>query len=491
MNKEKIIGFMGFDHLRAARKWPDYHQEVLFLVANRVADVWLKSEAEKEIHHLAYHDTVTDLPNRTLLEDRMRQAIKMAGRMDNHIAVIFIDLDNFKTINDTMGHENGDELLRQMAARLSSRIREYDTLARFGGDEFLIMAPTLARPEDARVVAEKIMQAFQEPLLLKNQVFHITASVGVAVYPMDGGTSEELIKYADLAMYASKEQGKNRYTLCSDDLKKEFQIHTELSNSMYRALEQEEFELYYQPKVHAMTEEILGVEALIRWNHPQFGLISPGKFIPMAEKNGLINPMGEWVLETACRQNKAWQQMGLKPIRTAVNISLGQFINKNLAGVVAGVLEKTGLDPASLELEITESIAINEPEYVVRTLNELKALGVSIAIDDFGTEYSSLSRLRTLPIDFIKLDMHFIRDITNGSKEKGILDVVLQLARTLNLRVTAEGVETGEQLAYLRQIACDEIQGFYFYRPMPKNVMEQVLKEAAAPVGRGDSRIAP
>lgn len=475
MDKEKMIGLLIFDAIRSGKRWFSDDQELLRAIANRISDIWLKVEAEKKINYLAYYDVLTGLPNRALFNERMKQAIGLAARTEKLIIVAFIDIDNLKTINDTMGHDGGDDFLIQITKRLSACVRQYDTVARFEGDEFLIIIPQISLLEDVPKVANKIMEVFHTPLIIKNQEFFVTASMGVAIFPIDGETTEELIKNADLAMNTSKLQGKNRFYLCSADMKKEFQKHMELSNSLYRALDRNELMLFYQPQIFTATGEIIGVEALIRWRHPQKGMISPGEFIPIAEKNGLINTIGLWVLQTACRQNKAWQDQGLRPIRMAVNLSLGQFLNNKLVGIVSGILQETGLDPAYLELEITESIAINEPENIIRTLNDLKALGVSISIDDFGTEYSSLSRLKTLPIDRVKIDIQFIRGISKGSKEEGIIKVIMQLARTLDLKVTAEGVETEQQLAFLREILCDEIQGFYYYRPMPVNEMGEVL----------------
>jgi diguanylate cyclase (GGDEF)-like protein len=476
INIEKVVGFLIFDTIKNVKIWSVENQGLLQMVANRIKDVWLKVQAEKEVNYLAYYDVLTGLPNRTLLNERLERAISMATRTEKLMMVAFIDIDNLKSINDTMGHDGGDDLLRQVSKRLSACVRPYDTMARFGADEFIAIIPQVALPDDVKKVADKFIDIFREPLVIKNQEFFVTASAGVAVFPADGETPEELIKNADLAMYIAKEKGKNRYVLCSPELKSESLKIMELTNSLYRALERDELALYYQPKVITATGEISGVEALIRWNHPQKGMILPGEFIPLAEKNGLITPIGDWVLETACRQNKAWQDMGLKPITMAVNLSLKQFINKKLAGTVAEILQKTGLDPACLELEITESIAIHEPDDIIKTLNELKALGVSISIDDFGIEYSSLSRLKTLPVDKVKIDTQFVQGITQGSKEQGIIKVILQLARALDLKVTAEGVETEQQLSFLRKISCDEIQGYYYYKPMPLDIVEPILK---------------
>lgn len=482
LDQDKLIGFLGFDSYRRAQEWSFEYQELLKVIANRIADVWLKVEAEKEVNYIAYHDAVTGLPNRMLLEDRMEQAIHLSSRTGTYLAALFVDVDNFKEVNDTTGHDNGDLLLRQLAVRLSNCMRQYDTVARFGGDEFLIMTPHLSSPGDVHIIAEKIIRLFAEPFTIGTQEFFITASVGASIYPLDGETSAELIKNADLAMYTSKQRGKNRYTLCSPEMKQESLTTMEMSNSLHRALERHELELYYQPKVVTATQQVNGVEALIRWHHPERGLVSPGEFIPLAERNGLISPIGEWVLETACRQNKAWQDQGYPPIRMSVNLSLGQFLNRNLVSTVARILNETGLKAEYLELEITESLAINEPGFVIGTLNELKNLGVVIAIDDFGIEYSSLSRLKAMPIDYIKIDMHFIRGIADGSEESGIIKVILDLARTLGLKVTAEGVETAQQLNFLKSIHCDEIQGYYFYRPMPAHQMQSVMASLNVPL---------
>lgn len=478
MDKIQITGLLCLDSIKSRKMWSSDNLEILKIIAHNISDIWLKIEAEKEIKHMAYYDALTDLPNRTLLMNRINQAIDLATRTEKLILIVFIDIDNLKAINDTMGHDGGDELLIQMAGRLSGCMRKYDTVSRFGGDEYVILIPQISRFEDVHKIADKIMRVFDEPIKIKNQEFFITASVGMAVFPLDGETTEELIKNADLAMFTSKESGKNRYTLCSSDMKKEFFINMELTNSLYRVLERDELILHYQPKIISTTEEIVGLEALVRWQHSQKGIIPPDIFIPIAEKNGQIIPIGHWVLQKACRQNKIWQDEGMQPVRMAVNLSLGQFLNKKLVKEVADVLEETGLDPAYLELEITESIAIHDPENTIKTLNELKELGVSISIDDFGTEYSSLSRLKTLPIDRIKLDMQFIHGISQGSKEEGIIKVIIQLARTLNLKVTAEGVETQEQLEFLKNVMCDEIQGFYFYKPMPVDDVKLVLKNA-------------
>jgi diguanylate cyclase (GGDEF)-like protein len=479
VNQGKIMGFLSFDSIKEEKVWSIENQEILKVLANHISDIWLKVEAERKINYMAYYDILTGLPNRTLLEERMQNAISLAIRTEKVIFVAFIDIDNFKSINDSMGHDSGDALLVEIGKKLSTCVRQHDTVSRFGGDEFIVMITQISQFADIKKVADKIMGTFQEPLKIKNQEFFITFSMGIAAFPVDGATSKELIKNADLAMYTSKEKGKNQYTLCSQEIKKEFFVNMELSNRLYRALERDELALDYQPKVIPSTEEMIAVEALIRWHHPQKGVIPPNQFIPMAEKNGLITPIGNWVLQTACRQQKIWQKMGYRSLRMAVNLSLGQFRNKTLVRDLASILQETGLDPSCLELEITESIAINEPENINKTLNELKELGISISIDDFGTQYSSLSRLKNLPIDRIKIDMHFIHGISVDSKQEGIIKAIMQLAKTLDLKVTAEGVETEQQLAFLQEILCDEIQGFYYYKPMPAAELESILKRIA------------
>lgn len=474
-NQGRVLGFIGFDSVRVARIWPDESLAALSILANIVADALVKVEAEREINYMAYYDQLTGLPNHTLFKDRLNQAIHLAQRSAKLIVVFFIDLDSFKAVNDTMGHLGGDELLKRVSERLQNRVRRYDTVSRFGGDEFLVMLPQIADPEDIRKVAANLMDAFRQPVQVGGQEFFITASAGVAVFPEDGADAETLIKNADLAMYAAKEQGKNRYLLCSPGMKADVLNRMRLTNSLYRALERRELVLHFQPQVNLVSRRIIGLEALIRWRHPELGMVSPGTFIPLAEQTGLINPIGEWVLRTACRQAKVWCDQGLRPLRMAVNLSVEQFRNPDLVRLVSDVLRETGLDPACLELEITESTASRSSDYITRVLNELKALGVSISIDDFGTEYSSLNRLKTLPIDRVKMAMQFVQGIGSGGKDEAIARVVIALARNLGLQVIAEGVETEGQLAFLDEQRCDEVQGYYFFRPLTAGDAELAL----------------
>lgn len=474
-NKGKILGLLVFASIKAAKTLGDNHQELLRILANLLSDALAKLEAEKEISYMAYYDALTGFPNHTLFKNQLEQTIQSARGTNKLIGVLFLDLDSFKSVNDTIGHLGGDEMLKLVAFRLSGCLRQQDTVSRFGGDEFLIMLTEMDRLEDVRTIADQIMNSIAEPVIVKGQEFFITASAGIAVYPEDGESTEELIKNADLAMYASKAKGKNQYTLCSPAMKEDVLKKTQLTNSLYRALERNEFVLYYQPQVSVLTQEIVGLEALIRWNNPELGMISPATFIPLAEQTGLIIPIGQWVLETACRQNKEWQVLGLPPIRMAVNLSVVQFQDRNLLSLVDRTLRETGLDSKYLELEITESAAADGEDYIVDVLHDLKELGVTISVDDFGSGYSSLSRLKTLPVDRIKIDMQFVRGISTGNKDEAIAKTIIQLAKNLNLNVIAEGVETESQFEFFNEYKCDEIQGYFFYKPMPASEIEAML----------------
>lgn len=474
-SKGEIVGFLSFSTKKDVN-WKKDQKDLLRILANILADSITKIEAEKEIKFMAYYDPLTGLPNKLLFRNRLEKAIYMADRTEKMIGVIFLDLDSFKSINDTMGHEVGDELLKLIAFRLSGSIRQQDTVSRYAGDKYLIELIYTKRLSDIQKIVDKVMRLFNQPLIIGDQEFFITVSAGVAVYPADGNNADELIKNAELAMYISKEKGKNQYTFCSPDMKEDIIKQMQLTNNLYRALERNELVLYYQPQIDVLTKNIIGFEALIRWKHPELGMVSPVKFIPLAEKTGLINSIGEWVLHTACLKNKEWQEKGLGYHRMAVNLSIEQCRNPNLVEMVAKTLRDTGLDPQYLELEITEGTAVKETEYISKILNELKKLGVSIAIDDFGIEYSSLSRLETLPIDRIKMAMQFVQGLTKGGKDEDIAKIILQLAKNLKLYVIAEGVETQNQYDFLHEHKCDEIQGYYFYKPMPAHELEDILK---------------
>lgn len=475
----KLLGFIGLDSVASLKVWPGEHLKLLKILANLLADGLIKIQSEKKSEYLAYYDHLTGLPNRTLFADRLTQALHLAKRNERFIAVMFMDLDRFKTVNDTIGHSGGDTIVQEVAKGLARRLRKADTVARFGGDEFLIMLNNIPDSKHITGIADKIMRLFENPFMVNGQEFFITASVGVAVYPFDGEDAETLIKNADIAMYKAKSRGKNQYVLCTAGMREDVRKNMILSNSLYRALERHELVVYYQPQVRLDTGKIVGLEALLRWRHPEMGLVSPGVFIPLAEKSGLIHSIGEWVLKTAVRQNKTWQNMGLPPLRMAVNLSVSQFNNPRLVDDVGNILQEAGLPPEYLELEITESIATKEADYTVSVLNKLKKLGVTISIDDFGVEYSSLNRLKLLPIDRIKIDMQFIHGIEGSEKDQAITKVIINLAKSLGLEVLAEGVETAPQLEFLCQKMCDEVQGYYFYKPMPAAELEALLKSGA------------
>jgi len=475
-NKDTVIGFMALATEKEVRTWIEEQQDTLMVLANLISDVWLKVAAEKEIGYRANYDALTGLPNRELFSQRLQADIELARSTQTLVGVAFIDIDSFKAVNDTMGHDGGDLLIKEIGKKLTESVRSCDTVARFGGDEFLVIIPQISDVSLICRAADQIMKEFERPIVIRDQEFLVQASVGISLFPADGETADELIQSADMAMYISKQQGKNRYTISSPEMKKEFITNLELTNNLYHALDRSEFILHYQPQMDCKTGKMSGIEALVRWNHPQRGLISPKVFIPIAERTGLINQLGHWVLYEACRQNMAWQEKGLPPVRVAVNLSLGQFRSPNLADIVSDALHRAGLDPQYLELEVTETAATQEPEIIVKNLNKLKELGVTIAIDDFGTEYSSLSRLKTMPVDRIKIDMQFVHGLSLGNRmDEGIINVILQLGQTLGIKVLAEGVEDITQLDFLVNSSCDEIQGSIFHQPKPADEIEPIL----------------
>lgn len=477
--QDEIIGFLGFNAGRPFRKWNLESTPFLEIVSGIVTDAVLKADSEREINFIAYHDLLTRLPNRILFQDRLQQAVQLSLRTGQLIGVVFADLDSFKYINDTMGHGLGDQLLVETARRLTGALRRYDTVARFGGDEFMLVLNQLSGSSDLIRVMDHLMEAVRQPVVLSGQEFFVTMSAGVARFPADGQDAETLIKNADTAMYSAKAMGKNRYELCSQDMKDEVLERMRLSNLLYHALEKEQLTLYYQPQLDIERRSIVGMEALLRWNLPGRGMVGPLTFIPLAEQTGLIQPIGEWVLRTACLQNRRWQRMGFPALRMAVNMSVQQLKNPGFVQTVAGVLADTGLYPECLELEITESVANGNTENMVAILKQLKELGVSISIDDFGTEYSSLSRLKLLPVDRIKMDMQFVQGIESSEKDQAITKVIINLAKSLNIKVIAEGVETAPQMDYLSSKMCDEVQGYFLYRPMPAEKIDEILLRSA------------
>lgn len=433
------------------------------------------SLAFQKLDHLSHYDMLTNLPNRVLLNDRFAQALEHARRSQEKLAVLFLDLDRFKMINDTLGHNNGDLVLRSAAERISSCIRTGDTIARVGGDEFVVIAPDISDPRDAAVLAQRIIDILAQPFVMEGHELLVTSSIGISLYPSDGDNMETLIKNADTAMYHAKQQGKSRFEFHSPALKAAALERLTLEDSLRKALRQGELLLHYQPVVELQTGEITGMEALVRWHHPELGLILPEEFIPLAEETGLIVPIGEWVLRAACQQAKAWQKAGFKRLFVSVNLSVRQFQQGNLVSKVTQILKETGLAPKHLQLEMVENTAMQDDQQVAGRLKELERLGIKIAVDDFGAGFSSLSCLRGCPIHKLKIDKSFIDGIARDSVGSAIANYIIDLAHALKLGVVAEGVETESQLAFLREHRCDEMQGFLFSPPVPAHEAEKLL----------------
>ncbi len=431
-------------------------------------DVTERKQAEEKINFLAYYDALTNLPNRTLFENRLSHALALVQRGEKMLAVIFLDLNSFKTIDETLGYAAGDQLLQLVAERLTGCVRKADTLARFGGDEFALLAQ-ISRAEEASRIAQKMLEAFSSQFSVAGQELYITASMGIALYPFDGENIEALLKNAQSALERAKAHGRNNYQFYTADMHARALERLTLENGLRRALDRNEFVLYYQPQVDLDSGEIVGVEALLRWLHPERGLVLPGEFIPLAEDAGLIVPIGKRTLRAACAQNKAWQNAGLTSIwiPVSVNLSPRQFREVDLVEMIDEALEETGLDASHLELELTESSIMDNAEHAIDTLHKLKEMGIRISIDDFGTGYSSLSNLKRLPIDKLKIPPSFVSDVTTDSDTAAIVMTIITLAHKLRLKVVAEGVETEKQLSFLRSVGCDQIQGNLFSSPMP------------------------
>jgi diguanylate cyclase (GGDEF)-like protein len=437
-------------------------------------------EVNAQLQHVAMHDALSGLPNRLLLADRLSQAIAQAERHQSRFAVFVVDLDRFKAINDSLGHLAGDAMLKEVARRLASVLRKADTLARLGGDEFVLVLNEISSAQDVETIAGKVLADIARPVKLSDLELHTSASIGISLFPADGTDAETLLQHADAAMYHAKKNGRNAYQLFVPAMNAFAKDRLELENGLRRALVQGEFVLHYQPKVDVRDGGIDSAEALIRWQHPTRGLTAPLDFIPLAEESGLILPIGEWVLREACRQACAWQTAGLRPLRVAVNLSAQQFRQKNLVAVVRSALNAARLEPRYLELELTESAVMHDAEQSIEILRQLSALGVRISVDDFGTGYSSLSYLRRLPLDKLKIDRAFIRDVVTNRDDAAIVRAIVSLAHNLRLKVIAEGVETPDQLAFLRELGCDQYQGYHYSVPVPDNVFVEMLREHQA-----------
>ena len=441
-----------------------------------VEDITERKLYEKRIEQQANYDTLTGLANRSLLNDRLQQSIMTAALYGTRLAVIFVDLDRFKYINDSLGHHVGDQLLCEMSRRLSSCVREGDTVSRLGGDEFVLLLNGLGDVDAVASLMERLLDEITLPWITQSGQFDVTSSIGIALYPDDGGDAQTLLKHADSAMYRAKELGRNNFQFFTEELNAMMTERLELETGLRRALERNQFCLYYQPRVDIRTGAITGAEALLRWRVSDQEMMQPGKFIPVAEETGLIVPIGEWALREACQQNLAWQQAGLSPLVVAVNVSLRQFQRDDFLQTVSSVLQQTGLAAAALELEVTESSVMHNAERLIDMLSSIRALGVHISVDDFGTGYSSLSYLKRFPVDRLKIDRSFVQDILVDKDSEAIVRTIIALGHNLGLKLVAEGVENAEQVAYLLANGCDELQGFYYGRPMPAHEFELLLR---------------
>jgi diguanylate cyclase (GGDEF)-like protein len=462
---------------------PNVAETRLIDVATHIAGIAIeRKRSEDRIHFMANHDALTGLPNRTLLQDRLTQAVLYAKRYDRWATVVFLDLDNFKFVNDSLGHNVGDELLKIVANRMASCVRATDTVVRLGGDEFVILL--FDQPKSADIISatlQKVRAAIAEPIRVEGHDLSVTCSIGLANYPNDGTDADSLLANADAAMYRAKETGRDNFQFYTPELNTKVHEKFLLQKELRSAIVRSEFVIHYQPQVDLRTGRIFAVEALIRWLHPTLGMVPPIKFIPMAEETGLIVPIGDWVLLAACRQNKAWQDAGLPPMTICVNVSARQFKERNWVSRVAGALRESGMEAKYLELELTESLIMQDVEQAVATMRELQVLGVQLSVDDFGTGYSSLAALKNFPVARLKIDKSFICDILTNESDRAVASAVISLGQKLNLRVIAEGVETEDQVTFLRENNCDEMQGYHFSRPIPALGIENLIARS----GRG------
>ncbi|WP_429310886.1 EAL domain-containing protein [Paenibacillus mucilaginosus] len=452
----------------------DYHLLRSYATIRAVNE---RKRAEEKIQHMAYHDALTDLPNRLMFDEKLGRCFQEAERNGSMMAVMFFDLDRFKVINDTLGHHVGDQLLRLLARKLRHYVSDKDVVARFGGDEFIILLTNMAHADEAAQFAKGIPDLLKDPFVIEGHELFVTASIGISMYPSDGKEVDTLLKNADIAMYRSKEKGGNAFQYYHPDMNKRSLHRLNLEIHLRKALERGEFQLHYQPIVDLRNGSVYGMESLVRWQHPEWGVVSPGEFIPLAEETGLIVPIGNWVLLESCRQNRRWQQLGYPPLVVSVNISAIQFNQMNFVQIVTDALKESGLAPDRLCLEITENIAMNNVPHIIETMQKLKALGVGISIDDFGTGYSSLSYLKRFRVQTLKIDQSFIRDVTLDEDNAAIVTALIAMSHRLKIKSLAEGVETQEQLDFLVAQGCDKIQGYLFSKPIPADAFETMIKE--------------
>jgi diguanylate cyclase (GGDEF)-like protein/PAS domain S-box-containing protein len=481
MRGSEVLGVMEFFHREQREPEPGL-VNIAESFGSELGQYIVRMEAEQAVKFMAMHDTLTRLPNRAMFNERLAAAIAQAHRHARKLAVLFIDLDRFKLINDTLGHEAGDFVLGEAAQRLTDNLRAGDTVARLGGDEFVVLLEEVVDPVYVGSVSQKLIAALAAPFVIGGREYRVTASIGVSTYPDDGTDAETLLKNADSAMYRAKELGRNAYEFYSAQISSGALERLSLESGLRRALERDELMLYYQPQIETCSGRIVGMEALVRWRHPELGVLLPARFIKLAEENGLIVPLGDWVVDTACKAHREWKAKRIAPARIAVNLSPRQFLHAGLVKDTVRVLNETGCKPSYLELEITESMVMHDPAGAALLIQELKDMGVRIAMDDFGTGYSSLAHLKHFPIDSLKIDRSFISDLPGDSGNVAITDAIIAMARTLHLTVIAEGVETRAQFDFLRRLGCDEVQGFYFSPPVPFDEATTLLQEAAVAV---------
>ena len=479
VSEGKPIGALVF-HSREVREPEDRLLQAVRVIGGQIGQFVQRKRAEERVQHMATHDALTSLPNRMMFGQILNREIQVAQRYRRSFAVMFIDLDRFKIVNDTLGHEAGDKLLQEVSTRFKDCLRASDVVSRLGGDEFVVLLQEVTNAEQVAIAARKLLSAVVKPIVVLGQECRVTASIGICMYPADAQDEQSLMKNADIAMYLAKEQGKNTFQFFSEDIRANSLERLTLETSLRHALERNEFSLHYQAKLDLRTQEITGVEALLRWRHPDLGLVAPSRFIPVAEETGLIVPIGRWVLKAASAQNVAWQREGLPPVCVAVNLSARQFADEGLTADILAALKESGMKPDLLELELTEAMVMQSHERAGKVLAAIKELGVRISLADFGIGYSQLAQIKRYPIDTLKVDRSFIRDLEGNVEDRAITEAIIAMGKTLSLTVVAEGVETEEQQAFLTDHACDAMQGFYFSKPIGGDQFASFLRQHLA-----------